>query len=119
MSVRKKTKKTTLNSSSSVKLRNNPEKLFACYKEVTDNIQLLKELGELPDCIIMDDLIGGGTSLSGSIGDGDNGGGAQDLVQLMMSNTVVWHKNCRNAVDNQKVERARKKHEESISPVKT
>ena len=50
------------------------------------------------------------------------GGGAKDIVQLMMSNQVVWHKSCRNAIDNQKVERARKRKkqdEESVSPVKT
>lgn len=111
-----KSNEKTLNPSSSIKLRNNPEKLYACYKEVTDNIQELKELGELPDFIVVHDYSGGGVSGS-SMGDG--GGGAQNVVQLMMSNSVVWHKSCRNATDNQKVERARKKHEESISPVKT
>ena len=100
--------------SSSVKLRKNPEKLYACYKEVTDNIQKLKELGELPDFIVVSDISGGGSN-----GDGGKGGGAQHILQLMMSNPVVWDKSCRNAIDNQKVERARRKHEESVSPVKT
>lgn len=111
MSVREISEK-TLNPSSSIKLRNNPDKLYACYKKVTDNIQEVKELGELPDFIVVHDYSGGGVS---SINMGDTGGGAQNVVQLMMSNSAVWHKSCRNATDNQKVERGRKKHEESIS----
>ena len=43
----------------------------------------------------------------------------QYVMQLMMTNFVLWHKICRNEIDNQKLERAREKHEESISPVKT
>ena len=58
-----------------MKLRNNPERLSACYKEVTDNIQELQELGELPDCVVVDD-IGGGAG-------GGSGGSAQNIVQLM------------------------------------
>ena len=65
-----KTNEKTLDSSSSTKLRNNPEKLVSCYKEVADNIQELKELGALPDFIVMYDI-------SGGIGDGNNGGGTQ------------------------------------------
>jgi hypothetical protein len=58
----------------------------------------------LPDTIVVDGI----------------GGGTQNVVQLMMSNQAVWHKNCRNAVDNQKVQRAREKHQgkESVSLVK-
>ena len=32
----------------------------------------------------------------------------QDVMQLMMTNSVLWHNICRNEIDNQKVERARK-----------
>lgn len=75
----------------------------SCYKEAVENIQELKALGDLPEFIV------------------DISGGRQDVVQLMIQNTVVWHKSCRNATDKQKVQRARKrkKHEESVSPVKT
>ena len=92
------------NPSSSVKLRNKPERLSVCYKEVTDNTQELKELGELPDTIVVDGI----------------GGGTQNVVQMMMSDQAVWHKNCRNSVNNQKVQRVREKNQgkESVSLVK-
>lgn len=100
-----------MNPSSSVKLKNNPERISACYKEVTGNIKELKDLDELPDFVFVNDI---------SVWAGcDSTGSTQDIVQLMMSNKVVWHKSCRNAVDNQKIQRARKKHQESFSPVKT
>lgn len=56
-----------------------------------DNIQELKEIGELPDIIIMDDISGG------VICDG-----AQNVVQGMVSNPVMWQKSRRNTTDNQK-----------------
>ena len=46
--------KKTVDQSSSVKLRNNPEKLYACYKGVTVNIQELEELGEIHAFIVVD-----------------------------------------------------------------
>ena len=106
-----KSNEKTILPSSSVKLRNNPEKLYACYKEVTDNIQELKELGELPGFVVMHNISGGGND------GGDSGsGGAPNVLQLMMSNPVVWHKSCRNAIDKQKVERAKKKKKSMRSP---
>ena len=44
-----------------------------------------------------------------------------NIVQKMVSNQVVWHKTCRNSIDTQKVQRARKRggSEAAISPVKT
>jgi hypothetical protein len=46
-----------------------------------------------------------------------------DIVNLMMAEQVVWHTNCKHAVDNKKVQRARdrKNQEEAVlqSPVKT
>ncbi len=45
-----------MNPSSSVKLRNNNDKLLVSYKEVTDNIQELQELSELPDFVVVDDI---------------------------------------------------------------
>jgi len=59
---------------------------------------------------------------SGGSGDGsDTGSGGGNILELMMTNNVVWHKSCRNAVDSQKVERARKRHKcEAVgSPIKT
>ncbi len=99
--------KPTMDPSSSVKLKRNPERLSACYKEVLDNIQELNELGDLPYFVAIDNISGGECT--------------QSIVQVMMSNNVVWHKTCRSAVDNQKVQRARNKHleQESVSPVKT
>lgn len=94
--------------SSSIRLRNNTEQLCACYKEVVENILELKALGELTDFVAYD-------ICAGDIGGVDD----STLVQLMISQRVLWHKSCRNAIDNQKVQRARKKHEESVSPVKT
>ena len=73
----------TMNPSSSVKLKNYSEKLFECHREVADNINILNELGELPDFVA-------------NIGGGSSGGG--DVVQHMMTNNVVWHKSCRTAV---------------------
>ena len=93
-----------------MKLRNNPEKLYACFKEGSDNIQALKQLGELSDFTVANN------SSSGS--GGGIVGGAEDTVQPMMTYPVVRHKSCRNAIDNQKVARARNKHKELISPVK-
>ena len=39
---------------------------------------------------------------TGCTGDGGNGGGTKDMVQLMISNTVMWHKICKNSIDNLK-----------------
>ena len=99
----------TVNLSTSVKLKDNAERLLTCYKEVTNNIRELKGLGELPHSIFTDDI---GPEAEG---------GSLDIVQQMVANQVVWHKSCRTLVDNQKVQRARKRHQESEahSPVKT
>ena len=47
--------------------------------------------------------------------------GSPKIVQKMVSNQVVWHKSCRNFIDTQKVQRARKRggQEVAINPVKT
>ena len=91
------------NPSTSVKLKNNVDKFISAYKEVVYNIVELNDLGELPDYVVVDDIIGGGGDYNGG-GDGcKNSGG---MVQLMINNKVVWHKNCRSAVDGQKVQRA-------------
>ncbi len=58
------------------------------------NFQEVQELSELPDFV---DDIGVGTD-----------GGSQNIVQLMMSNQVVWHKS-RSFVDSQNVQRVRNK----------
>ena len=103
----------TKNPWSSVKLKNKPKKLLCSYNEIVTNIQQLKELGQLPDFVISND-----------IGYGD-GGGKDSIVSLINENRAVWHKSCRNAIDNQKVERAKKRQQdqeaiqEAASPVKT
>ena len=72
----------------------------------------------MPDFIVILDFEGGGTG-GGGTGGSCTGGWVLNVVHLMISNSLVWHKSCRNATDNQKVLRARKKHEDSVSPVKT
>ena len=62
----------------------------------------------MPNFIVVDDISGGGA----------NGGDAEDVVQLMMSKPVAWHKSCRNAIDNEKAWRARKSIKR-LSSVKT
>ena len=83
---------------------------MACYEKVIDNIRQLNELGELHNCIFTDGIVGVGA-------DGDS----PNIVKKMVSNHVVWHKTCRNSIDTQKVQRARKRGgpEVAISPVKT
>ena len=114
-----KSNENVLDHSSSIKLRNNPEKLYVCYKEITNNIRELKELGELHDFVTVNDVMGCGNSGGGGIDDGSNGGGTEDVVEVMISNPVFWHKSCRNVIDNQKLERARERSREPLSQVKT
>ena len=79
--------------------------IITCYKEVKDNIAELRELDELLDFVVFCKICDScGISRSSSSG----GEGAQDVVQLMMTNPVLWHKSCRNEIDNQKVERGQK-----------
>ena len=80
-----KTSEKTLNPSLSIKLRNTPEKLIACYKEVVNNIQELKELGDLPDFVVVNSIDGGG------VDGGGNGDSVNTVVDKMISNSVVWH----------------------------
>ena len=98
---------------SSVKLHAQPHKIEACYTKLIQNICDLSEYGDLPRFVIVEDL------LSGS---GDGVDTSSRIVQLMKMNKVVWHKNCRSAVNQQKVDRAKRKSEVSVqcqSPIKT
>lgn len=70
----------------------------------------LNELGALPSFVVLNNIIGGG------------GDGANSILRLMQTNHAVWHKNCRSAVNKQKVDWAKSKlgrstHQES--PMKT
>ena len=51
----------------------------------------------------------------------DIGGDVDHIIERMENNGAVWHKSCRNKVDNQKVIRAKRKHDETIvsSSIKT
>ena len=115
--------KPLLDPSTSVKLKNNVDKLISAYKEVVNNIVELNYLGQLPDYVVVDDIIGDGDNGGGDNGDGGGCNNPDSMVQLMITNKVVWHKNCRSAVDGQKVQRARDKREaedyDVNSPVKT
>ena len=71
---------------------------------------MLKEIGELPDFIVGHDLVMVVLMVVAWV--------MGDIVQLMMSKFIVWHKSCWNTINNQKVGKARKKHLEPISPVK-
>ena len=44
--------------SMSVKLKNNSERILACYEKVIDNTRQLNDLGELPNSIFTDDVMG-------------------------------------------------------------
>jgi hypothetical protein len=58
--------------------------------------------------------------ISDGIGENSTGGGAcTDIVQIMIHNNVVCHKSCRSVIDKQKVEMARKRHAQTVSPMKT
>jgi hypothetical protein len=47
-------------------------------------------------------------------------GNAEDLISLMKSNVVVWHTKCRNSVNYQKVQRAKRKEDrEDLENVST
>ena len=63
-----KSNEETVKPSLFIKLRNNPEILYACYK-VKGNIEELSELDELFDCVVLFNIC--------------------DVVKLMMTNYVV------------------------------
>ena len=44
----------------SVKLKSNSERILACYEKVIDSTRQLNELGELPNSIFTDDIMGVG-----------------------------------------------------------
>ena len=67
----------------------------------SSQLYLLHELGDLPHYIFVDEIFGGDIAGCGASGDGTS----HDIVQLMNSNKVVGHKNCRRSVDIQKVKR--------------
>ena len=104
-------KEPTVNPSISVKLKDKHDKLLTCCEQVTANIKELYDLGELTNSIFTDDIEQWFINESSSI------------VFQMVSNQVVWHKSCRSLIDNQKVQRARKRHQEQViiknSPIKT
>ena len=65
------------------------------------------KLDEFHDFVFLGKICeSGGIPRSSSFG----GEGTKDVVQLIMTNSVLWHKSCRNAIDNQKVERPRLKN---------
>ena len=78
----------------------------------------LSKLDEFHDLVFLCKICESGVfSRSSSFG---GEGSTQDVVQLIMTNSVLWHKSCRNAIEKPKSREAQtKKHEESISPVKT
>lgn len=87
------------------------------YRQVIKNIFQLKQLDSSPCYVVFDDIDGGGRTSGGA--DGGTGDGIENIVQPMVTNSVVWHKSCRSAADSQKVARPRKSHEGSLSPIKT
>ena len=60
-------------------------------KKSLDNIRRLNEVGELPNSIFTDNIVGVGA-------DSDS----PNIVQKMVSNQVVWHKTCKNSIDTKK-----------------
>ena len=51
-------KEPTTKPSTSIKLKNKPERILACYEKVVDCIRQLNEMGELPNSIFTDDIVG-------------------------------------------------------------
>ena len=93
------TQQTVRHPASSQHLCGQPQKLESSYRELVDNVIELNKLGELPSFVVLDDIIGGGFA-SGGGGSGDD---VDRSIEMMKKNHVVWHKNCRSAVNNQKV----------------
>ena len=92
-----------LNTNPSTKKKS--ERTLTYYEKVIDNIRQLNELGELPNSIFTDDIVGVGA-------DSD----PPNIVQKMVANQVVWHKTCSGSIDTQKVQKSGQ--EVAISPVK-
>lgn len=83
--------------------------VYTVYQNVVQNIIQLKQLNEYPFEIDFQVFEVGEDGLE------------QALVKALESNRAVWHKSCRNKIDNQKVKRAKKKADKAIhsSPIKT
>ena len=79
--------------------------IYKPYENLASNILELRQLGQLPFSIDVDLL------------NSQYGG----LEEAMRTNNAIWHKRCRNLVDNQKVIRARERQNTDTvhSPVKT
>ena len=100
-----------VNPSNNTRLKRYPEELDSTLRNLLENIKILKDIDELPKGVTVDDLFERVSDTS-----------VADTVQQLKSNHVVWHKGCKNTVDNQKVKRAqlRRTNAEVIpSPVKT
>ena len=100
-----------VNPSLNTRLKQHPDELDATLRGIISNIETLKHFGDFPSDIDVDDMFAGVTDVN-------------DIVNLLKSNTVVWHKGCKSKVDNQKVKRAQVKRAKAhdiviTSPVKT
>ena len=105
------TSESLVNPSLNTRLKQHPEELDVTLRGVINNIETLKHFGDFPSDIDVDDIFAGVTDVN-------------DIVNLLKSNNVVWHKGCKSKVDNQKVKRAQVKRAKahdivSTSPVKT
>ncbi|KAK3741024.1 hypothetical protein RRG08_005714 [Elysia crispata] len=83
--------------------------VYTLYQNVVQNIIQLKQLNEYPFDIDFQAFEVGEDGLE------------QAHVNSLERNGAVWHKSCRNKIDNQKVKRAKKKADKAIhtSPRKT
>lgn len=111
-------------------LRGKPTQIEALYRATLSNLRTLRSLDELPSFVHVDELVNIDVFSESNIG----GGGSacvelntysNECVQMMVTHGVLWHKSCKNAVDNQKVERAKRRCEDEpenthdvASPVK-
>ena len=78
----------------------NDDQLQTCYTQHVHNILHLKEMGDLPECVLMDSLFSGHSA----------GGSVDAIVQVMISHKeLVWHKSCRSSVNSLKLQRATKR----------
>ena len=82
------------------------------YRQILSNIYELNQLGELPTCIVVDDIIS--DPMEPNFEDENN-----PAVNNMLKHNAKWHKSCRNLIDNQKVQQARAKFKKKSVPLHT
>ena len=90
------TKEAAKNPADHIRYGNNRDAFTIVLNEIVRNIHELNGLGELPIQANVSDIIDVNQ---------------QETVNFMLRNSVLFHKTCRDMINQQKVERARVKHQ--------